>query len=452
MRECDLLVIGGGSGGVRAARLAAQRGKNVILAEKNALGGTCVNIGCVPKKIFVYASSFSDDFSAAAAFGWTAANGGAHDWKTLRENKDREIARLNSVYAKLLKNAGVKVVADSAELCGDNIVRAGGEDIRADKILIATGAVPARPNLPGAALGLLSDDMFFLPSLPRRAAVVGGGYIALEFAGILAGLGVETSLCYRADLPLRGFDDDLRAHLATEIAARGVQIRAGNAPAKIDKNGDTLRLHFANGDALDTDIVLLATGRKPSLPPGLDKTGAEANERGFLEVDDDYRVRGCDSLYAVGDVLQTPALTPVATAEAGAFVARAFGDGGGGNNSSAQVDYAHIPTAVFSRPPLATVGMTESAAAKKGIAVKVHKSAFATMKNGFAGRQWKMLMKLVADEKSGKILGAHLVGEDAAEIIQGIAVAVKMGATKADFDSTIGVHPSSAEEFVTMPD
>ncbi|MGI9296979.1 MAG: glutathione-disulfide reductase [Gammaproteobacteria bacterium] len=445
MRKCDLLVIGGGSGGVRAARLAAECGARVILAEKNALGGTCVNVGCVPKKLFVYASAFSEDAESAAAFGWTSAAAGAHIWTTLRENKNREIARLNKIYAELLKDAGVAMIDGAAEITGAHSARAGGEEIQADKILAATGATPMRPNLPGAELGVLSDDMFHLSELPRRASVIGGGYIALEFAGILAGLGVETSLCYRADLPLRGFDDDLRAHLASEIAARGVRIRAGTAPAGLEKQDGALRVNFADGGKLAVDLVLLATGRKPSPPAGVENAGAKPDSRGFLEADENYLVHNCESLYAVGDLLRTPALTPVATAEAGVFVARVFG-----GDNSARVEYAHIPTAVFSRPPLATAGLSETAAVQKGIKTKIYKSVFTAMKNGFAGRNWKTMMKLVADAESGRVLGAHLVGEDAGEIIQGFAVAMRAGATKSDFDSTVGVHPTAAEEFVTM--
>ena len=446
MKQCDLLVIGGGSGGVRAARLAAETGARVILAEKNALGGTCVNVGCVPKKLFMYASSFGEETAAAAGFGWKSAAPGKLDWDALRDNKNREIARLNETYARILQNAGVETVPEAARICGAREAEIGGEKIRAEKILVASGAAPARPPLPGAEFGVLSDDMFFLPKLPRRAAVIGGGYIALEFAGILSGLGVETTLCHRADLPLRGFDEDLRAHLAAETAKRGINIRAGIAPSGIEKANGALRICFEDGGALDADLALLATGRKPALSEiGLENAGAQTNARGFLETDEDYRVKGCENIYAVGDVLQTPALTPVATAEAGVFVARVFG-----GDKTAAVDYAHIPTAVFSRPQIGTVGIGESAAEKKGVRVKIYKSEFTAMKRGFAGQPWRTLMKLVADEKDGRILGAHLVGEDAGEIIQGFAVALRLGATKADFDSTVGVHPTSAEEFVSM--
>ena len=446
MKTCDLLVIGGGSGGVRAARLAATQGARVILAEKTALGGTCVNVGCVPKKIFTYAAAIAEDMDSAAAFGWTKAAAGTMHWQTLRDNKNREITRLNEVYAELLQHSGVEIISAAAHICAPQTAQCGDIQIRADKILLAVGAMPVRPNLPGAEFGVLSDDMFFLSELPRRATVIGGGYIALEFAGILSGLGVATDICYRADLPLRGFDDDVRAHLAAEVAKRGVQIRAGVAPTKIEKKEGTLRLNFADGDFLSTDLILFATGRKPQLDDiGLAHAGAAVNERGFLSVDDNYRVDNCPWLYAIGDILNTPALTPVATAEAGVFVSRIYGDG-----DAAAVDYAHIPTAVFSRPQMATVGLSELAATKRGLDYRIYKSVFRAMKRGFAGKEWQTLMKLVVDNKSGRILGAHLVGDDAGEIIQGIAIAVKMGATKADFDSTIGVHPTSAEEFVTM--
>ena len=441
-----MLVIGGGSGGVRAARRAAKAGGRVMIAEMGALGGTCVNVGCVPKKLFVYAASFRGECAAAPAFGWSSAQSGAMHWDALRENKNHEIRRLNAAYDKLLQDSGVELAAHKAELLGENRAQVGGENIQADKILLATGASPTRANMPGAELAMLSDDMFFLPSLPKRAAVVGGGYIALEFAGILAGLGAETTLCHRADLPLRGFDMDVRAHLAKEICKRGVNLRAGIAPSGLEKHGDGIRLRFADDSVLDSDLVLMATGRAPKTAAlGLENTPAKADSRGFLEVDDDYRVANCKNLFAIGDIINTPALTPVATAEAEAFVSRMFG-----GDAQAKVDYANLPTAVFSRPPLATVGLSEEAAAKKGIATKVYKNIFRPMKSGFGGSDSESLYKLVVAADSGRVLGAHLVGDDAGEIIQGIAVAIRMGATKADFDSTIGVHPTSAEELVTM--
>ena len=446
MKKCDLLVIGGGSGGVRAARFAAATGARVILVEKAALGGTCVNVGCVPKKLFTFAAGFAEERECAAAYGWRNA-GGEMDWNVLRENKNREIARLNEIYAGILKDANVEVINAEARLSGEKTAQCGDTEIQADKILLATGATPSRPDMPGAAMGVLSDDMFYLPSLPRRAAVLGGGYIALEFAGILSGLGVETTLCYRADLPLRGFDDDLREHMAAEVAKRGVKIQSGNAPVALEKYNDALQVRFADGDALTADLALFATGRRPLTDNiGLEEhAGVTPDGRGFLSVDDDYRVKDCSWLYAIGDIIQTPALTPVATAEAGAFVSRVYK-----NDKTATVDYAHLPTAVFSRPQMGTVGMSESAASKKDISIRTYKTVFRAMKRSFAGKDWETLIKLVVDADSGKVLGAHYIGDDAGEIIQGFAVALRMGATKADFDATIGVHPTSAEEFVSL--
>ena len=445
MKKSDLLVIGGGSGGVRAARLAAEAGAKVILVEKAALGGTCVNVGCVPKKLFTFAAGYAEERECAGAYGWRNA-GGEMDWNVLRENKNQEIARLNEVYAGVLKKAGVEVIAAEAKLCGEKAVQCGEVQIEADKILLATGATPVRPDMPGAALGVLSDDMFYLPSLPRRAAVVGGGYIALEFAGILSGLGVETTLCYRADLPLRGFDDDLRSHMAAEVAKRGVHIHSGTAPVALEKYKDALQVRFADGESLTAELALLATGRRPLTDDiGLEHADVKADSRGFLSVDANYQVKGSRWLYAIGDIIQTPALTPVATAEAGVFVSRTYK-----NDKTASVDYAHLPTAVFSRPQMGTVGMSESAAAKRDIRIRTYKTVFRAMKRSFAGKDWETLIKLVVDEDSGRVLGAHYIGDDAGEIIQGFAVALRMGATKADFDATIGVHPTSAEEFVTL--
>ena len=447
MEKYDLLVIGGGSGGVRAARLAAQTGARVLLAEKSALGGTCVNVGCVPKKLFVYAASYAEDIECAAAYG-RDYNGGQLQWETLRDNKNHEIQRLNEAYKQLLHNVGVTIAPAHAAISGEQTAIVGDEEITAKKILLATGSAPIRPPISGAELGVLSDDMFHLSQLPRRAIVIGGGYIALEFAGILDGFGVNTTICYRADLPLRGFDDDLRQHLSNEINKRGIAVQSGVAPQKINKTEDgNLSLILANGVALDADLILLATGRKPvTANLGLAHANIQPDEKGFIAVNENYQT-SCPWVYALGDIISTPALTPVATSEAAVFVARVFGD-----SSSAVVDYPHIATAVFSRPPLATVGLTESAAKKKGLNIKIYKSAFKAMKRGFAGKEWLTLMKLVVDADSDRVLGIHMIGEDASEIIQGFAVAMRMGATKADFDATVGVHPTSAEEFVAMPD
>ncbi len=445
--DCDLFVIGGGSGGVRAARKAAATGAGVILAEKGALGGTCVNVGCVPKKLFVYAAGFAEESKLAQSYGWQNAAVGALHWQTLRDNKNQEIKRLNGIYDKLLADNGVKVINAEATLGGGNVVCAGGREYRAGRILLAAGGAPAAANIPGAELAMLSDDMFFLPQLPKRAAVIGGGYIAVEFAGILAGLGVETTIVYRADLPLRGFDDDLRRSLAAEMAKHHITIRKGFAPSGLHKDGDSVRISFdGGGDDLHADMALMATGRKPQTASlGLDKVGITPRKNGTLEVDDDFATTA-KGVYAIGDLLQTLALTPVAIAEAEVFVARAFG------GAKAKMDYDNIATAVFSSPPLATVGMSEQAAQQAGYKVRVYRSTFRQMKHSLdtSGDGGMSMMKLVVSADDNKVLGVHIAGKDCAEMIQGFAVALKCGATKDDFDSTIGVHPTSAEELVTM--
>ncbi len=444
-RECDLFVIGGGSGGVRAARLAAQKGANVVLAEKAALGGTCVNVGCVPKKLFFYAASFAAEEDAARSYGWREAALGELDWQTLRENKNREIARLNGVYEKLLADAGVQIIKAEAKLSGANSVKAGGEEYKAARVLLACGGAPARAKISGAELAALSDDMFFLPQLPRRAVVVGGGYIAAEFAGILSGLGVQTAICYRADLPLRGFDEDLRKHLAEHLPRAGVQVCAGAAPEKIEKDGGGFRVSLAGGAQLPADLVLMATGRKPETGAlGLENAGIQTRANGTIPVDDDFATEA-KTVYAVGDILQTPALTPVATAEAEVFAARVFG-----GEKTAKMDYENIATAVFSNPPLATVGLTEEKAKEGGRKIKVFRSEFSPLRASFSKKGERALMKMITDEQSGKVLGVHIAGKDCAEMIQGFALALRLGAKKSDFDSTVGVHPTSAEELVTM--
>ena len=445
MQTCDLFVVGGGSGGVRAARLAAEGGARVVLAENKHLGGTCVNVGCVPKKLFVYAAEFSEAAADAPAFGWDAAEAGALNWETLRENKNREIARLNGVYQNNLRKAGVKILPVRATLSAPDIVSANGEEYRAGKILLATGAKPARPDIPGAEFGVSSDEMFHLESVPRRAVVVGGGYIATEFAGILAGFGAETILCLRAELPLRGFDDDLRRVAASEAEKRGVKIKAGASPERIEKSaGGAKTLALSNGEKLEADLILFATGRRPALDGiGLENAGVAADERGFLQVDDSFCAGG--SVYAVGDILPTPALTPVAIAEAAVFVARALkGD------ATAGMDYENIPTAVFCRPNLASVGMTEAQARERLGDADVYRAEFCALKDSLPGKNKRTLVKLIAAKKDGRVVGAHIAGANAGEIIQGVAVAVRMGATKRDFDSVVGVHPTTAEEFVTL--
>ena len=444
MQNCDLFVIGGGSGGVRAARLAAESGAQVVLAESKNLGGTCVNVGCVPKKLFVYAADFSEAAQDAPAFGWTQAQAGPLDWPKLRENKNREIARLNGVYQNNLKKAGVEVVSAHARISGPNTVVANDREYRAERILVAVGASPARLNIPGAELGVVSDDMFHLESLPRRAVVMGGGYIATEFAGILAGFGVDTTLCFRADLPLRGFDDDLRKLASGEAEKRGVKLKTGHSPTRVTESDGMRILELSNGEKLEADLILFATGRRPALEGiGLENADITPNARGFLEVDDSFLVGG--NVFAVGDILQTPALTPVAIAEAMVFVARAFG-----GDAEARMDYENIPTAIFCRPNMASAGMTEAQARERFGDVDVYRAEFTALKDSLPGKNKRTLVKLIAAKEDGRILGAHIAGANAGEIIQGVGIALKMGATKRDFDSVVGVHPTTAEEFVTL--
>ena len=443
MQKADLFVIGGGSGGVRAARLAAEAGANVVLAEEKLLGGTCVNAGCVPKKLMVYASHFSEELKDAAGFGWQSAKA-SHHWTTLIQNKDREISRLNGVYRDLLENAGVKLIRATATLSGANCVIANGEEFAAEKILIAVGGSPSRPPTPGAEFAAVSDDMFHLKEPPRRAIVMGGGYIAVEFAGILAGLGVKTTLQHRSNVLLKKFDSDVRRMILAEIQKKNVMLKLGESAEKIVRKNGGLAMTLADGEELFADLILCATGRRPCTANlGLEKAGVAVRKDGAIEVDENYQSNAA-SVFAVGDVIGRVALTPVAIAEATAFARRQFGDG-----KSSAVDYANIPTAVFSQPPVGTVGMTEEEARESGISPTIYQSEFRPLKHSLSGGDEKTLIKLIAAE-GGKIVGAHMVGGDAGEIIQGIAVAIRKGATKEDFDSTVGVHPTTAEEFVSL--
>ena len=415
-----------------------------MLAEKTALGGTCVNVGCVPKKLFFYAAGFSAEAALAPYFGWSEFAAGAMDWPTLRENKNREILRLNGVYERTLKDAGVHIVNGAARLTAKKIVHIGDEIYQAEKVLLAMGGAPFMASIPGKELAVCSDDMFHLSVLPKQAVIIGGGYIALEFAGILSGLGVQTTLCYRAELPLRGFDETLRRHTAAEMTKRGIILRPQTAPESIEKTANgARRLYFDNDEMMTTALVLMATGRKPQTR-GLAEAGVILRKNGMVEADENYET-AVPGVFAIGDLLQTPALTPVATAEAGVFVARVFG-----GDKTARLDYENIPTAVFCRPPLATVGMSEEAAKARGFKTKTYLSRYRPLRHTLANDKAQTLMKLVVDAECGKVVGAHMVGEDAGEIIQGLAIAIRLGATKDDFDSTIGVHPSNAEEFVTM--
>jgi glutathione reductase (NADPH) len=441
--DFDFFVIGAGSGGVRAARFAANLGAKVGIAEERHLGGTCVNIGCVPKKLMVYASHFSEDFADAAGYGWSVGER-SFDWPTLIGNKDAEIKRLNGIYERLLTNSGVEIVEGTAALEDAHTVVVSGREIRARNILIATGGLPSRPREPGQEFGLVSDDVFYLDRQPERMIVAGGGYIAVEFAGVFAGLGTQVTQLYRGDLFLRGFDDDLRRGLAEELPKKGVDLRFHTIIDKTEKTSNGLLAHLSSGDTLEVDQILYAIGRRPNVAElGLANAGVELGRSGGVKVDEHYRTN-VPSIFAIGDVTDRVQLTPVALAE-GMVVARHLFGG-----ESGAVDYGGIPTAVFSQPPLATVGLTEAEARAQYGAIDVYRTRFTPMKHTLTGRDEKTLMKLVVERTGQKVVGAHMMGLDAPEIIQGIGIALKAGATKRDFDRTIGIHPTAAEEFVTM--
>ncbi len=440
--DFDLFVIGGGSGGVRAARMSAGLGARVGLCEDTYFGGTCVNVGCVPKKLFVYGAHFREEIEDARAYGWSGLEP-RFDWQVMRRAKDAEIARLNGVYRRLLENAGVVVREGRGVLIDHHTVEVGGEQVTAENILFAVGGRPWVPDIPGKEHGVTSDAMFFLDELPRRAAVVGGGYVALEFAGLLKGFGVDVHVLHRGDRILRGFDDELRRFVAREIVKKGVALHLDTALDAIEKTADgALRCRFPDG-SLEVDLVLFATGRSPRTQGiGLVENGVELDKRGGIIVDEYFR-SSVPNLFAVGDVIHRLQLTPVALAEGMAVARGLFG------GDPRPVDYTDIPTAVFSQPPVATVGFTEEQA-RAEYDVVIFKSEFRPLKHTVTGRDEKTFMKLVVDRASDRVLGVHIVGSDAAEMLQGFAVALKCGATKAQLDATIGIHPTAAEELVTM--
>lgn len=442
-RDFDLFVIGAGSGGVRAARMSAGFGARVAIAEDRYLGGTCVNVGCVPKKLFVYASRFAAEFAESRGFGWDLQPP-EFLWSRLLANKNREIARLNGVYARLLKDSGAQLIEGRARLVDAHTVAVGDRTWTADRILVATGGWPRVPEFPGREHVITSNEVFHLQQLPRRALVVGGGYIAVEFAGIFQGLGVQTTQIYRGGLFLRGFDGECRTFLAAEVRKRGVDLRFNTDVQSIGRNANGLHVVLTDGNAIDTDLVLYATGRAPSSAGlGLEQAGVKLRPGGAIEVNDAMQT-SVPHIFAIGDVTDRVNLTPVATAEGTALARNLFG------GQDARVDYDGIPSCIFSQPNLATVGMTEEAARENGRAVLVFRTSFTPMKQQLGGGSEKTLMKLVVDKASDRVLGAHMVGPEAGEIIQGIAIAMKAGATKAMFDATIGIHPTAAEEFVTL--
>ena len=443
--EFDLFVIGAASGGVRAARFAAGFGAKVAVAESRYLGGTCVNVGCVPKKLLVYGAHFAEDFEQASGFGWSLGEAD-FDWATLIANKDREINRLNGIYRNLLVNSGVSLIEGHAKITGPHEVEINGQRHTANHILIATGGWPQIPEIPGHEHAISSNEAFFLKELPKRVLVVGGGYIAVEFAGIFHGLGAKTSLLYRGEMFLRGFDGAVRKHLHEELVKRGMDVQFNADIERIDKQPDgSLKATLKDGRELIADCVFYATGRRPMLDNlGLENTGVKLDKRGFVEVDDLYQSAE-PSILAIGDVIGRVQLTPVALAEGMAVARRLFKP-----EQYRPVDYRMIPTAVFSLPNIGTVGLSEEQAVEAGHKVQIFESSFRPMKLTLTECQERTLMKLVVDADTDKVLGCHMVGPEAGEIVQGLAIALKAGATKQHFDETIGVHPTAAEEFVTM--
>ncbi len=441
--DYDLFVIGAGSGGVRAARMSGSLGAKVAIAEDRYLGGTCVNVGCVPKKLFVYASHFHEEFHDAAGFGWTVGPR-AFDWKTLISNKNTEIARLNGIYESLLSNANVTLYEARATIVDAHTVEVGGERVTAERILVAVGGWPSVPDIPGKEHVISSNEAFFLEEAPKRAIVVGGGYIAVEFAGIFNGLGAEVTQLYRGDMFLRGFDDDLRHFLAAEMGKKGVNLRFNANIASVEKTGAGLVATLEDGSTIEADTIMYATGRHPLTQGlGLEEAGVELSAKGAIVVNDDFQT-SVPSIYALGDVIDRVALTPVAIGEGMVFAHNTYA----GENR--KMDYRDIPTAVFSQPTIGTVGLGEAAAREKYGEIDVYRSEFRPMKHTLSGNGERGLMKLIVDRASDRVVGLHMIGPEAGEITQGFGVALKAGATKADFDATVGIHPTAAEEFVTM--
>ena len=441
--DYDLFVIGAGSGGTRAARMSAALGAKVAIAEERHLGGTCVNVGCIPKKLFVYGSHFSEDLEDGAAYGWTTTHE-QFDWPTLRDNKTREIERLNGVYQGLLEGPGAEIIRERATLVNNHALIVGNETVTAENILIATGSQASIPSFPGDDLVITSDDAFYLETFPKRAVIIGGGYIAVEFAGIFKGLGAETTLLYRGPLFLRGFDGGVREFVAGELREKGVTLRFDTRVGSVEKTDGGLLVRTDAGDALEADVVLCATGRGPNTAGlGLDKAGVQLDASGAVTVDGRYRTNA-PHIRAIGDVIGGLQLTPVAIAEGMCIAYNLFG------GEDRTVDYDGIATAVFCQPNIGTVGPTEENARRRYPTLKVFESSFRPLKHTLTGREERTMMKLLVDGDSDRVVAAHMVGPEAGEIIQGLSVAIKAGATKADFDRTIGIHPTAAEEFVTM--
>ena len=441
--DFDLLTIGAGSGGVAASRRAASFGARVAIAESWRIGGTCVLRGCVPKKLLVYGTHFREELEDARGYGWTI-EGASLDWAGLIAAKDRELDRLNGIYIRMLDESRVTIIEGRATLVDAHTIDIAGRRYSAKHVLIATGGSPERPSIPGVEHAITSNEALDLKRLPARIVIIGGGYIAVEFAGIFRAAGVDVTEVIRADRILRGFDGDIRSHLSTEMAKKGIDIRSGVKIARIDKMGETFRLISEAGDAFEADLVMYATGRRPNTRGlGLETAGVHLNKAGAIAVDE-WQRSTAPSIFAIGDVTDRINLTPVAIAEGRAVAETLFG----GNPT--RMDHADVPSAVFSQPPVGTVGMNEDTARQQLGAVDIYRAVFRPMKHTISGRDERTLMKLVVDRRSQKVVGVHMVGADAPEIIQGVAIAVKAGLTKQDFDRTVAIHPTSAEEFVLM--
>ena len=429
---------------MRAARLASGHGVRVAIAEERYLGGTCVNVGCVPKKLLVYAAQFRDEFDVAAGFGWTVGKS-TFNWPSLIANKNQEIERLHTVYNNMLQKSGVSIITGRVQMLDAHIVAVNGKEYSAERILVATGGWPFVPDIPGKQHIVTSNDMFFLGQLPKRIIIVGGGYIAVEFAGILHGLGVDTTICHRGHKLLSGFDEDLRDFLAHKMTKKGIKLLFNTDIEAIESSGDFFEVRLMGGSKISTGMVMYATGRTPnSTGFGLEKLGVKLNSEHAIIVNSDYQTN-VPSVYALGDVTNRVNLTPVAIAEGIALVNKLY------VNQPRPVDYDNIPTAVFSQPPIGTVGLTETKAREKYPDIDIYKTSFTPLKNTLSGKDEKTLMKMIVVRSTDRVVGMHIVGADAPEIIQGMAVAIRAGATKAVFDSTIGIHPTAAEEFVTLP-
>lgn len=444
--DYDLFVLGAGSGGVRASRMSASYGAKVAVAESMFLGGTCVNVGCVPKKLFVYGSHFHEEFEDAKNYGWDVPKS-AFDWSTLRDNKTKEIKRLNGIYNNLLDTAGVTLYEAHARLLDAHTVQVGEETVTARYILVATGGWPVMPDIPGIEHAISSNEAFYLPDFPDQVTVIGGGYIAVEFAGIFAGLGAKTTLLYRGEMFLRGFDESIRAFVKEEIEKKGVELLFETEATHIHKQDDgSLRLTLTNGDSLTADTVLCATGRSPKTQGiGLEDAGVALGDNGQVLVNADYQTN-VENIYAIGDVTDRIQLTPVAIEEAMCLSSNLFTD-----QPTRRMDYQNIATAVFCQPNIGTVGLTEAEAmADYAGDLDIYESQFKPMKHTVSGRDERTLLKMIVCRSTDRVLGIHMVGPDAGEIVQGLAVAMVAGATKAQFDATVGIHPTAAEEFVTL--